>query len=270
MVEGPLGQAMGEDPVGHDLEAGRGGDLEGVAGLVAGVVVDRVPAGGSVRLPGDQEPVVRAEEPAVAQRVAAHQPRHPVVPDPRDELVPVPDPPAGRVHDQLAGPPAPGGLPAVDTHRPHVQAVEVEVEAGEVLAGPRPHGRHTRDPARGGLVAQLQVVVPGVVPAVAVLREVGVAHAGRARSEALRTGRAGREPGGNGQRDGEERDEGRPARDVHGHGCLPSGESPCPSHAARAPHEPEMTQFGGRARPTGACNRPVTGSRVPGTARSGG
>jgi hypothetical protein len=48
--------------VGHHLEAGRGGDHEGVGRLVDRVVVDREPAGRDLGLAGHDGPVVGVDE----------------------------------------------------------------------------------------------------------------------------------------------------------------------------------------------------------------
>ena len=90
-----LRPALLELAVGDRLEAVRHGDLERVGGLVARMVVDRVPGRRHVRLPGDQRAVVRSDEARDAEALDDRL-GNPVVPDLDDEPPAVPDPLARR------------------------------------------------------------------------------------------------------------------------------------------------------------------------------
>ena len=158
----------------------RHGDPERVARLVARMLVGRVPGRCAVRLARDQRAVV-GRHPAVlvAERALPDRARLAVVGDDGDER---PAAAQARARDdrQLAALAPPRRRARADLDRPHRQAMEVEVEARQVL---RRLGRDRRDAlqhARLGRVGDVQAVVGDVVAAVAVLREVRVADPGRA------------------------------------------------------------------------------------------
>jgi hypothetical protein len=81
--------------------------------------------------------------------------------------------------DELVAVPAEARLPAVDADRPHLEPVEVEVEAAEPVLGARLDPRGARQPVRAGDVAEPEPVVAHVVATVAGGREVRVADARR-------------------------------------------------------------------------------------------
>ncbi len=69
----------------------------------------------------------------------------------------------------------------VDGHRGHVELLQVEVEARQILRGARGDHREALEPVRRRVVRERQVVVLRVVAPVALQREIRVAYAGVAR-----------------------------------------------------------------------------------------
>ena len=118
--------------VGDRLGARGDGDAKLVGGLVERMVVDRIPMVGDLRLAGDERAVVGGDEARQADLGVADRRRDAVVGDDDVELLAVLDP-AARRDRQLVGVARPRRRALVDGDAAHVQAVEVEVEAGEVL-----------------------------------------------------------------------------------------------------------------------------------------
>ena len=185
-------------------------DVEGVRRGVGGVVVDGIPARGDVRLADHECALVGVHEPG-----ALEPDRHARVGDLDPELLALADR-LVRPHPELVPLPTPGRPLAVDLDAVDLQPDQVEVEARQLLGGGRRDRCQAREPVRGGLVPRVEVVVADVVPAVAVLREVAVTHAGRSRGGCrplLRIG--GNRDGRRRQRQDCEGDDDRPL-DQHG------------------------------------------------------
>ena len=197
---GAVALAAQQAAVGDDLEAGRGGDHEGVGRLVDRVVVDREPAGRDLGLAGDDGAVVGVDEPGLDGEAGAEDEllgdRHAVVADHGGEPVALAAARAGVTVSSCVGP-RPAGRAAVHLDRADGQPDEVEVEPGQVLGRPGRDRGHPDEPVGGRVVGHLEQVVADVVAAVAVEREVGVAHPWGARPEAATaaSGRPGRRPG---------------------------------------------------------------------------
>ncbi len=139
-------------------------------------MVAREPGHGAHRLAQRQRPV-RGAQPALLGAVGVgDRLRAPRVPD--DDLeARVPVEGAARPDGQLLALAAEAGAGAVDGDGVHVEALEVEVQGGEVLGGAGVDRRGAGEAAVGGVVGEGEVVVGDVVAAVARLREVRVARA---------------------------------------------------------------------------------------------
>ena len=167
------------DPVGYDVVARRHGDAEGVGRSIDGMIVHGEPRGRRFRFAGHDGPVACGHEaggdPEVRYLEGA---RDPVVRRDDRERVPRRDR-LRRRHQQLVIGPRPRRGVAVHRQGMHGEPDEIEAEAGEGL---RRDGLDRGDATQvvpGRAVADREVVVLHVVPAVAVLRVVGVADAER-------------------------------------------------------------------------------------------
>ena len=132
---GPLGAvalAAQQAAVGDHLQAGRGGDHEGVGRLVDRVVVDREPARGHLGLAGDDGAVVGVDEAGLDGEAGAEHDLlgdgDAVVADHDGELLALAQP-VLRGDGELVVGPRPGRRPAVHLDRADGQPDEVEVEA---------------------------------------------------------------------------------------------------------------------------------------------
>ena len=181
MVQPRLVDRCDQGAVGHRLQALGHGHLDGEGGLVDRVVVGREPGRRHVRLADDHHAVVGVEDAGVAQVGVDDDLRNPVVDHLGGERLALVQGPARR-DGQLAAVAGPPCRAAVDRERPDGQALEVEVEGGQVLRRPGPDGGDPVEHVGLRRVLDVQVVVPDVVPAVAVQREVRITHPGRARA----------------------------------------------------------------------------------------
>ena len=184
-----------QDPVGDGLQTLRDGGGDAHRGGVPRVVVGGEPGRRGVGLAGDDRAVVGVDEAGDAEEGVPERLRHAVVGDDGGERGAVGQH-VLRSDGQLLPAPAPGRVVAVDGERPDLQPHEVEIEAGQVLEGPRLDGGDPGEDVGGRVVTHVEVVVPDVVAAVAVEREVRVPDAGcTGRSHRVRRRPRGRWPG---------------------------------------------------------------------------
>jgi hypothetical protein len=173
--------AVAQDAVGDDLISVGHGHVERVRRLVDRMVVHGEPGRRHLGLSCDRDPVRRGHEagPDVEARKGELD-RNAVVGDVDLEALPSPDR-STRRDGQLLAAARPRRLPVADLDVAHLEPDEVQVEAAQVLGGPGGDGRLPVETVRRGVVGDVEVVVADVVAAIAVAREIGVAHAGRAR-----------------------------------------------------------------------------------------
>jgi hypothetical protein len=151
--------------------------LKWYVALSLGLVVDRVPGCGRVRLTDDHGTVIGVDEPLDSRLRVTERLGNTVVPDDRAEPAALGDRPR-RGDGELAAGARPGRAPSGDLDRTHGEPVQVEIERRQRLcrAGidTRPTGQHIGR----GLEVHGEVVVRDVVPPIPVVREIRIADSG--------------------------------------------------------------------------------------------